>query len=131
MAQQMNYENIIKKLYSAINQFNLDQAIALMLPTVIRSEPANLSGKTFHGHLEMRSHLEQGRSSWAEGTCEPIEFFASKNKVVIRVKIQVRLKNETNWIKAEIFDGVAFESGLVSEFHTFANRDQADSWAGI
>jgi hypothetical protein len=29
---------------------------------------------TYRGHTDMRRHLITGRSTWAEGACEPFDF---------------------------------------------------------
>ena len=81
---------IIKKVYSGMNQNDIDAVMSLLDTNVIRIEPEFLSAATYRGHVELRNHISSGRNTWAEGACEPVEFFSKANKVVVIVHIKVQ-----------------------------------------
>ena len=98
----------------------------LLDPNVVRVEPKEFpTADTYRGHSDMRRHLVQGRNTWEEGTCEPIEFFPIGNKIVVIIHIKVRLKNNLTWLDAQIADGFSLKEGLVTEFHSFVNKEKA------
>lgn len=122
---------IIKQVYFGINQYDLDSVLSLLDADVVRVEPKELTGGTYRGHVEMRNHIISGRSTWAEGAIEPVEFFSNENKIVVIVHIKVRLKNDPKWLDAQLADGFSLKGGLVTEFHSFMNRQSAFEWAGL
>lgn len=120
----------IKEFYAAINSDEISSLIQLCDPEIERVEPVEFpTSGTYRGHAEFKAHMQNGRSTWAEGTCQPEEFFISGTKIAVRIKINVRLKNETKWIRAEIGDGFKFRDGKVIEMHSFADYDRAVKWA--
>ncbi|MFS4460708.1 nuclear transport factor 2 family protein [Bdellovibrio sp. HCB2-146] len=124
--------DVIKQVYSCLNRADVDGMMKLLDANILRKEDEDFPGAgTYRGHAEMRPHIIKGTSSWAEGACEPIEFFTNGNKVVVTVHVHVRLKNETNWIDAKIADGFVVKDGLVTEFHTFGSKEKAFKWAAI
>ncbi|MXV16466.1 nuclear transport factor 2 family protein [Hufsiella ginkgonis] len=123
---------IIKQVYSGINRNDIDTVINLMDADITRIEPEGFpTAGTYRGHTDMRQHLITGRSTWAEGGCEPVDFIAAGNKIVVTVHIKVRLKNNPEWINARIADGFIIKDGSVAEFHSFASNQKAFEWAGI
>ena len=123
---------IVKQVYLGINQNDQDSVLNLFDSNVYRVEfEGHPAAGTYSGHAELRTHLISGRSTWAEGACEPLEFFCNLNKIVVVVHIKVRLKNEVNWIDAISTDGFALKDGLVTEFHSFTDKQKAFSWAKI
>lgn len=123
---------IIRQVYAGINANDVDSILDLMHSDIVRIEPEGFpTAGTYRGHTEMRQHLKSGRSTWAEGSCDPVNFFVSGNKIVVVVHIKVRLKDHSNWIDAQIADGFVLEQGKVREFHSFANDMKAFIWAGI
>ena len=56
----------------------------------------------------MEAQLSQGRSTWAEGGCEPEQFIVAGDKIVVLLHVRVRLKNKSEWIDARIADGFTF-----------------------
>ncbi|MNK01145.1 SnoaL-like domain protein [compost metagenome] len=119
---------VIKKVYSGINRNDVDLFLSLMDADVVRTE---FEEGTYRGHAEMRHNFISGRSTWAEGSCEPVEFLSKGNKVVAVVHVKVRLKDSTEWIDARIADGFSLKEGRVTEFHSFASKEKAFAWAGI
>lgn len=123
---------IIRQVYSGINGNDIDFVLNLMDIDIIRIEFEGFpTAGTYRGHTDMRQHLITGRSTWAEGACEPVDFFSAGNKIVVTVHIKVRLKNNSEWIDERIADGFIIKDGRVAEFHSFANNQKAFEWAGI
>lgn len=119
---------IIKQFYSRLNQNELDSLFDLLAADVIRNE---FDAGSYRGLSEIRSHFLQARSTWAEGACEPIEFFSNANKIVVAVHVKVRLKNEKKWIDGHVTDAFLLKDGLVTEFHSFTHKQTALEWAGL
>lgn len=123
---------IIRQVYSGINRNDIDFVLNLMDVDITRIEPEGFpTAGTYRGHTDMRQHLITGRSTWAEGACEPVDFFTAGNKIVVTVHIKVRLKNNSEWIDARIADGFIIKDGRVAEFHSFLNNQKAFEWGGI
>ena len=123
---------IIRQLYAGINRNDMDAVLTLMDSNIIRVEPEGFpTAGTYRGLAEMRKHLMIGRSTWAEGACEPVDFFTAAGKIVVTVHIKVRLKNNPEWIDAWIADGFVIKDGRVLEFNSFADKQKAFAWAGI
>ena len=123
---------IIRQVYAGINRNDIDFVLSLMDADITRVEFEGFpSAGTYQGLTEMRQHLITGRSTWAEGACEPVDFFTKENKIVVPVHIKVRLKNNTEWIDDRIADGFIIKNGLVAEFHSFPDNQRAFAWGGI
>ena len=123
---------IIRQVYDGINRNDIDFVLSLMDAGITRVEFEGFpAAGTYQGLTEMRQHLITGRSTWAEGACEPVDFFTKENKIVVPVHIRVRLKNKTEWIDDRIADGFIIKNGLVAEFHSFPDKERAFKWAGI
>lgn len=123
---------IIRQVYSGINRNDIDFVLNLMNIDIIRIEfEGSPTAGNYRGHTDMRQHLIAGRSTWAEGACEPVDFFPAGNKIVVTVHIKVRLKNNPEWIDERIADGFIIKDGRVAEFHSFVNNQKAFEWAGI
>ncbi|WP_413574672.1 HAD-IA family hydrolase [Bdellovibrio sp. HCB290] len=123
---------ILRQFYSHLNNAETDAAVSLLDASIFRTEPSELpQAGTYRGLAEMRDHIASGRATWAEGACEPMEFFAKGNKIVVTVHVKVRLKDSTEWIDAKIADGYALNEGRITEFHTFLTKEKAFAWGGI
>ena len=69
---------IIRQVYAGINRNDIDAVLDLMDADITRIEPEGFpTAGTYQGHSAMRQHLITGRSTWAEGACEPVDFFKS------------------------------------------------------
>src|SRR6218665_3164398 len=120
---------IIRQLYSGINRNDPDFTLNLMDEDITRIEFEGFPNSgTYRGHTERRQHLIKGRSTWAEGACEPVDFFAAGNKVVVDVHVKVRLKDNPEWIDAQVADGFIIKDGRIAEFHSFVNKQKAFEW---
>jgi ketosteroid isomerase-like protein len=105
---------IIRNIYYGINQNDIDAVVDLMDVDITRIEPEDFpKAGTYRGHHDVRQHLTTGRSTWAEGRCDPIDFFTAGNKIVVTVHIKVRLKDHSEWIDAWIADGFFEWAGIV------------------
>lgn len=123
---------LIRQVYAGINRNDIDLVLDLMDADITRIEPEGFpTAGTYRGHTAMRQHLNTGRSTWAEGACEPVDFYTAGNKIVVTVHIKVRLKNHSEWIDTRIADGFIIKDGLVAAFHSFVNNQKAFEWAGI
>ena len=122
---------VIKQFYSGLNSNDIESAIKLFDENIIRNEfeGTPIAG-AYQGLTEMRKNLISGRSTWAEGSCEPIEFISSNGKTVVIVHVKVRVKNNTTWIDAKVADGFSLKAGLVTEFHSFLDKEKALIWMG-
>lgn len=124
--------DVIKKFYDALNGNNPAGAAALMTSEVERTEfPGTPGTSSLKGLDKMTAHIQEGRSTWAEGRCQPKEFFVSGEKVVVDVHVHVRQKGQDQWIDARIGDAFALEQGHISAFHSFTTLSEALAWAGI
>lgn len=119
---------IVKKFYSSLNQNNLDSLFNLLDAGITRNE---FDTGTYRGLAELQSHFTQARSTWAEGACEPMEFFSNADKIVVSVHVKVRRKNETNWIDGHVADAFLLKDELITEFHSFLDKQKAFQWAGL
>ena len=80
----MNAEiEALERFYAAINRNDM-QAVARDLdPDIVRTEPAGFpTAGTYRGLAEVQAHVEKGRATWAEGTCDPEEVRVKGVKVV-------------------------------------------------
>lgn len=122
----------LKEVYAAINRNDIPAALTFFDPQIERIEPEGFpSAGTYRGHAEVKAHLSQGRGTWAEGSCEPEQFIAAGDKIVVFLYVRVRLKNRQEWIEGRFADGFIFRNGKVIQMRTFAEREQALEWAGV
>ena len=121
----MTKEQTLKALYSAISSDSASEAASLMTTNVSRIE---FEHSSFQGKDQLQKHLEDGRSTWAEGACTPVDFMIEGDKVLVHVHIHVRLKNKTEWIEGHVTDGFRFNQGLIEEFHSFSDKIKALAW---
>ncbi len=53
------------------------------------------------------------------------------DKVVVYLHVHVRLHGATDWLDGRFADGFVFRNGRITEYRTFAKREEALEWAGI
>lgn len=70
----------------------------------------------------MKAHISKGRSTWAEGSCEPERFIVAGDKIVVSIHVRVRLKDHTEWVDAHIAKVYTFRNGKAIQFRTFADE---------
>lgn len=129
----MSTENqIIKEIYAAINRDDFPSVIHFFASEVVRIEPAGYATAGEHrGHENLIKHMAEGRSTWAEGSCEPEKFLAVDNKVIAFLHVHVRLKDKTDWIDGHMADVFTFKNGKVIEMRTFWENHEALEWLGV
>ncbi|MGE4063669.1 MAG: nuclear transport factor 2 family protein [Rhodospirillaceae bacterium] len=121
----------LKELYAAINRDDIPGALKFLDPQIERIEPAEFpSAGTYRGLGEVGAHFAQGRGTWAEGACNPEQFIAAGDKIVVFLHVRVRMKNKEDWIEGRFADGFVFRNGKAIEMRTFATRNEALAWAG-
>lgn len=124
--------DILTAFYAAINRNDVAAFTAYFDADVVRVEPKGFpTSGTYGGIAEVSAHVAQGRSTWAEGTCEPEDFLTRGDMVVANVHVRVRLHDSTDWIDARFADGFRLRDGKIIEFRTFVTRADARRWAGI
>lgn len=85
----------------------------------------------YHGIEAVMEHVIAGRSTWAEGACEPERFVTAGDKVVVCCHVRVRLNDQTEWLEGRTADVFTFRNGKVIEFRTFADERPALEYAGV
>ena len=80
---------------------------------------------------EVREHVIKGRSTWAEGSCEPERFVINGDKVIVLTHVRVRLKDQTEWLEGNTADVFTFRNGKITEFRTFSDEYEAFEYAGV
>jgi uncharacterized protein len=121
----------VREAYAALNRGDVDGFIQDFDPHIerIEFEGSPMAGE-FHGIEAVKVHVAQGRSTWAEGACEPTRFVVTGNKVVAICHVRVRLKDHTDWLEGRTGDVFTFRDGKVTEFRTFAEEKDALDYAG-
>lgn len=123
---------MLRDAYAALNRNDIDGFVKDFDPRIERVEPPGfpLAG-TYRGIEAVKEHVSKGRSTWAEGGCEPERFVAAGDKIVVYVHVRVRLKDRTDWIDGRLTDVYTFRDGKATEFRTFADEQPALEWAGV
>ena len=122
----------LKQFYAAINRNDMDAMVRDWDPQVVHTEPEGFeTAGTRCGIAEVQANVRKGRSTWAEGSCEPEKFLARGDKVVVFLHAWVRLHGATEWTGGRFADGFVFRDGKITEYRTFWERAQALAWAGI
>lgn len=122
----------LSKAYTALNGNDIEGFLSIFDPEIVRVEPEGFPmAGTYRGIDEVREHINSGRSTWAEGACEPLRYTVNGDKVVLALHVHVRLKGETDWVEGDMADGFLFRDGKAIEFRSFENESEALEWAGI
>jgi ketosteroid isomerase-like protein len=120
----------IREAYAALNRNDIHGFVKDFDPQIVRVEfEGSPIGGTYRGIEAVKAHVIQGRSTWAEGACEPERFVTAGDKVVVSCHIRVRLKDRTDWLEGRTADVFTFRDGKVIEFHTFAEESEAFEYA--
>ncbi len=121
---------VLKEAYAALNCGDIDGFVKDFDPEIVRVEfEGSPTGGSYRGIDSVTTHVAQGRSTWAEGSCEPEQFVVAGDKVVVSCQIRVRLKDQTDWLEGRTTDVFTFRDGKVIEFRTFADERQALEFA--
>lgn len=122
---------VIKSAYAALNCGDIDGFVKDFDPEIerVEFERSPMAG-AYSGIDDVKAHVAQGRSTWAEGACEPERFVVSGDKVVVSCHVRVRLNDQTDWLEGRTADVYTFRDGKVIEFRTFADEEEALEYAG-
>ncbi|MCA9759703.1 MAG: nuclear transport factor 2 family protein [Candidatus Eisenbacteria bacterium] len=122
----------LERFYAAINRNDMDAVVWDFDPKILRVEPEGFATSgTYRGIAEVQEQVAKGRSTWAEGTCNPEKFFINGSTVVVYLHAWVRLHDATEWMGGRFADGFVFRGGKITEYRTFWERAAALEWAGI
>jgi hypothetical protein len=122
----------LQDFFAAINSNDMHAMTRDFAPDIVRIEPPSFPmAGTYRGIEQVRAHVAAGRGTWAEGTCEPEGFFVNGDKVVVYLHVRVRVHDATDWIDGRFADGFVFRDGKITDYLSFAERQQALDWAGI
>ncbi len=128
---QSTASEVAREIYAALNRNDIQAVITAFDPQIERIEPVDFpSAGTYRGHEAVQEHFSQGRSTWAEGGCEPEQLFVVGNKIVVFLHVLVRLKNSTEWIDGHMADVLTFRDGKVIGWRSFRDQQEALEWAG-
>ena len=123
---------VLERFFDAINRNDMEAITRDFDSEIVRVEPEGFpTAGTYRGITEVQEHVRKGRSTWAEGSCEPEKFLVSGNKVVVYLHARVRLKDSAEWIGGRFADGFVFRKGKIIEYLSFGERADALKWAGI
>ena len=122
----------VRQAYAALNRNDIDGFVKDFDPQIerVEFEGSPMAG-AFHGLEAVKAHVAQGRSTWAEGACEPTGFATSGDKVVVICHVRVRLKDQLDWLEGRTADVYTFRNGKATEFRTFADEEEALKFAGV
>lgn len=122
----------VREAYAALNRGDIDGFIKDFAPDIerIEFEGTPMAGE-FHGIDAVREHVIKGRSTWAEGACEPEQIITAGDKVIVLAHVHVRLKDQTEWIEGYTGDVFTFRDGKAVQFRTFADQKEALDWVGV
>jgi ketosteroid isomerase-like protein len=122
----------LKQFFAAINRNDMQAIVKDFDPEILRVEPAGFpTSGTYRGIEAVREQVGAGRGSWAEGSCEPEQFFVRGDRVVVFLYAWVRMKDAVDWTGGRFADGFVFRDGKIVEYRTFWERDEALRWAGL
>ena len=118
--------------HAALNRNDIAGFIQDFDPEIERIEPPGFpTAGIYQGIQAVRAHVEQGRGTWAEGTCQPLKFCVAGDRIVVIIQVHVRLKNAANWIDAQIADVFTFHNGKVIQFCSFSNIQDGLEFADV
>ena len=84
--------------------------------------------RTYQGLVAVTAHVAAGRSTWAEGGCEPERFIVSGDRIVVPVNVKVRLKTEAEWREGRVGDVFTFRNGKAIQYCSFIDERRAIEW---
>ncbi len=122
----LDHKQMLADAYAALNRGDIEGFMAILDADVLRVEPPGfpLSG-TYRGIKAVRGHFSQARNSWAEGSCTPKSYEAFDDKMIVHIEVNVRLKDQTEWIKGDVWDVFKFANGKVVEYYSFGSEAEA------
>ena len=122
----------IKEAYAALNRNDIGGFVKDFDPQIERIEfEGSPTAGAYYGFDAVKEHVSNGRSTWAEGSCEPERFVVAGDKIVVFLNIRVRLKDHTEWVEGRTADVYTFRDGKAIQFRTFADEREALEWVGV
>src|SRR4051812_28791039 len=89
----------LKEAYAALSSNDVDGFLGIFDPQIERTEfEGSPAGGTYNGIEAVKAHVAAGRSTWAEGSCEPERFVVAGDTVIVITHVLVRLKDHADWI---------------------------------
>ena len=129
VTQQTPEAEARREAYAALNRSDIDGFMSIFDPEILRVEfEGSPRAGTFRGFEEVREHVIRGRSTWAEGGCEPQNYTVIGDKIIVTVHVRVRLKDKTDWLEGDVADGFLFRNGKATEYRTFEKESEAMQW---
>lgn len=121
---------VVKSAYAALNSGDIYGFVKDFDPEIVRVEfEGSPTGGSYRGIEAVTAHVARGRSTWAEGSCEPMSFATVGDMIVVSCHVRVRLKDQTDWLEGRTTDVFTFRHGKILEFRTFADEQQALEFA--
>jgi ketosteroid isomerase-like protein len=124
--------DLLTRFFDAINRNDMDEMASYFAMDVLRVEPEGFETAGIHrGITAVTQNVRKGRSTWAEGSCQPEDFFANGDRVVVFLYAWVRVHGAAEWTGGRFADGFVVRHGKLTEFRTFWDRTDALKWAGL
>lgn len=121
----------LRVAYAALNRDDIPSMASALDAEIEWIEPADYPfGGTHRGIAAVTALLTKARATWAEGSCEPVQFIPAGDKIVVFVDVRVRVKDRSNWIEARLADVYTFRDGKAIQMRHFPDRREALEWAG-
>lgn len=121
----------LREAYAAVNRNDIDGFIKDFDPQIERIEPEGFpTAGTYRGLEAVKAHVAHGRSTCAEGSCDPERFVVAGDKIVVCLHVRVRLKDQMEWIDGRFADVFTFRDGKAIHYRSFAETQEALEWAG-
>ena len=121
----------LREAYAAVNRNDIDGFVKDFDQQIERIEPEGFpTAGTYRGLEAVKAHVAHGRSTWAEGSCDPERFVVAGDKIVVCLHVRVRLKDQTEWIDGRFADVFTFRGGKAIHYRSFAETQEALEWAG-
>ena len=109
----------------------MDAAVTPLDAQIDWSEPAEFpGGGSYHGRDAVKQYLTQSRTSWAEGSSNPVKFIPAGNRIVVFVHARFRFKDSSEWHEVNLADVYTVLDNKIVAMRAFADRQEALHWAG-
>lgn len=120
----------VRRVYAGLNANDVLAMTEDFAPEVEWVEPTDFPPPGLYQGIEaVRTHIQEARETWAEGTCEPERLVEEGGRVVAFIRIRVRLKERLDWLEGSVTDVFTFRDGKVVQVRTFHEWAEALEWA--
>ncbi len=125
---------LVREICALWSRGDLEATLALVRPSA-RWEPSGRfigSGRTYHGHAGVQEFWALFREPWKEISLEPLEFTeVDERRLLTRTRFRGTGRASGIVTETELFVVWTVDSGEVSRYQSFAERDQAIEAAGL